>query len=212
MCFNYLGKYAIKTKEGEKETTSRTLIRTGFSGLLSLALIHPFDMIGTRLTFNDKSKKKDKDKKTYKGFVHCVKKLYKKHGIFSFYKGFAVSILAMVPYTLCYHTGVEIISTFVFVEKTGAILKWICERINRLFARFITHPFDTIMRYQMVGGLRKEDGHFHKNQNAFETFLHILKHKGFFSLFDGFLIGSIHFLYLELKSAAVDRVLFYTLK
>ena len=209
MCTKYLGNFLIKKTENEKQST--TIMRSGLSGLISLALIHPLDLIGTRLTLNDKNKEK-KDKKKYKGFSDCVKKLYKKNGIFSFYKGFSVSVLAIIPYTFFYNTGCDIIGTLVFAEKTGAILKWVLDRINRIIARFITYPFDTIMRYQMVGGMPKEDGHFHHNKNAFETLVHILKHKGVFGLFDGFMIGTIHFLYLELKSAAVDRVLFHTLK
>ncbi|CAG9819584.1 unnamed protein product [Phaedon cochleariae] len=65
-------------------------------GFVEVCIMHPLDLIKTRLQIQSKSLH-ESDPKYYHGIADCIRKMYKQEGLFSFWKGIVPPILAETP-------------------------------------------------------------------------------------------------------------------
>ncbi|CAH1104121.1 unnamed protein product [Psylliodes chrysocephalus] len=68
----------------------------GSAGFVEVCIMHPLDLVKTRLQLSSKFLSKN-DPKYYNGIVDCFGKMYKQEGLFSFWKGIVPPILAETP-------------------------------------------------------------------------------------------------------------------
>ncbi|CAG9859846.1 unnamed protein product [Phyllotreta striolata] len=68
----------------------------GSAGFVEVCIMHPLDLVKTRLQLQSKFMNKN-DPKYYKGIFDCFGKMYKQEGMFSFWKGIIPPIIAETP-------------------------------------------------------------------------------------------------------------------
>nr|XP_023021134.1 mitochondrial 2-oxodicarboxylate carrier [Leptinotarsa decemlineata] len=68
----------------------------GSAGFVEVCIVHPLDLVKTRLQIQSKVLNKN-DPKSYTGLADCFRKMYKHEGLFSFWKGILPPILAETP-------------------------------------------------------------------------------------------------------------------
>lgn len=69
----------------------------GSAGFVEVCIMHPLDLIKTRLQLQTSKVGSRADPNYYYGVVDCMKKMYKHEGLFSFWKGILPPILAETP-------------------------------------------------------------------------------------------------------------------
>ena len=160
----------------------RGLFAGGLAGSFTLIFTYPFDLLRTRLTMDGMD-----GQNKYEGLIDCISKTYQEGGIKSFYKGIVLSMIGIIPYRYFYFVGYDLLKTLFLNSHSSFFLKFIIAQFNTIVAQILTYPLDTIRRYQMMGGYSDK----FVETDFYHTFLQIVKHKGFFSLFDGCLINTI---------------------
>lgn len=69
----------------------------GSAGFVEVCIMHPLDLVKTRLQLQTSKVSKHSDPHYYTGIIDCFKKMYKHEGMFSFWKGIIPPILAETP-------------------------------------------------------------------------------------------------------------------
>ncbi|XP_017784447.1 PREDICTED: mitochondrial 2-oxodicarboxylate carrier [Nicrophorus vespilloides] len=69
----------------------------GSAGFVEVCIMHPLDLVKTRLQIQSNVVLTSNDPKYYSGIVDCFQKMYKHEGMFSFWKGILPPILAETP-------------------------------------------------------------------------------------------------------------------
>ncbi|GJQ81499.1 hypothetical protein Trydic_g14654 [Trypoxylus dichotomus] len=69
----------------------------GSAGFVEVCIMHPLDLIKTRLQIQSKKVAAPNDPRYYNGIFDCFRKMYKHEGLFSFWKGIIPPILAETP-------------------------------------------------------------------------------------------------------------------
>ncbi|XP_075233471.1 mitochondrial 2-oxodicarboxylate carrier isoform X2 [Lycorma delicatula] len=82
---SYLKEMAIQVVSG------------GSAGFVEVCIMHPLDLIKTRLQVQSKTVKTVNDPHFYNGIFDCVAKMYRHEGFLAFYKGILPPILAETP-------------------------------------------------------------------------------------------------------------------
>lgn len=86
-----MGKLKDILKEGAIQIGSG-----GSAGFVEVCIMHPLDLVKTRLQIQSKSMNKN-DSRYYRGIIDCFGKMYKHEGLLSFWKGILPPILAETP-------------------------------------------------------------------------------------------------------------------
>ncbi|XP_051002396.1 mitochondrial 2-oxodicarboxylate carrier isoform X4 [Acomys russatus] len=73
--------------------TSRQVLAGGSAGLIEICLMHPLDVVKTRLQVQ----RSLMDPQSYKSLADCFRMIFRKEGIFGFYKGILPPFLAETP-------------------------------------------------------------------------------------------------------------------
>lgn len=69
----------------------------GSAGFVEVCIMHPLDLVKTRLQLQTSKVANRSDPHYYTGILDCFKKMYKHEGMFSFWKGIIPPILAETP-------------------------------------------------------------------------------------------------------------------
>ncbi|XP_026752611.2 mitochondrial 2-oxodicarboxylate carrier [Galleria mellonella] len=69
----------------------------GSAGFVEVCIMHPLDLVKTRLQIQATKSSASSDRHYYTGIVDCMKKMYKYEGLTSFWKGILPPILAETP-------------------------------------------------------------------------------------------------------------------
>lgn len=167
----------------------RGLLSGGGAGASSLIFVYPLDLARTRMT-TDLGKGGEK---TYNGLVDCLKKSYAESGFKSWYRGFNISVIGIIPYRAVYFGGYDTLKMIFMPDpaKTSFWFKWFLSQTNTIIAQYITYPIDTVRRYLMVAG--KVDKHGNKSREfkgTWDCFITVYKEKGVVGLYRGSLANT----------------------
>lgn len=91
---------AEKKKRPAWEEVLIQLMSGGSAGFIEVSLMHPLDLVKTRLQLQNnvaKVKPGEIEPIRYNGVIDCFVKMYKHEGIFSYWKGIVPPILAETP-------------------------------------------------------------------------------------------------------------------
>jgi solute carrier family 25 2-oxodicarboxylate transporter 21 len=69
----------------------------GSAGFVEVCIMHPLDLVKTRLQIQSGKTLTKNDPKYYSGIFDCLRKMYKYEGLTSFWKGIIPPILAETP-------------------------------------------------------------------------------------------------------------------
>ncbi|KRW98526.1 Mitochondrial carrier domain [Pseudocohnilembus persalinus] len=138
------------------------------SGVLTMAVNYPFDVIRVRLSVDMTTKESViNNKRQYNGFMDCFKKMIKNEGLKSLYQGYTFSLLGLAPYlaisfsTYDFLKNLYNINTIDPNDQSNMMAQIITYMgigsVAGGVAQLITQPLDVIRRrLQVNGGVNHE--------------------------------------------------------
>ncbi|XP_031624008.1 mitochondrial 2-oxodicarboxylate carrier [Contarinia nasturtii] len=85
------------TKQSLLKQAGLQIIAGGSAGFVEVCLMHPLDLVKTRLQIQNKINNTASSELYYKGVLDCFRKMLRNEGLFSFWKGIVPPILAETP-------------------------------------------------------------------------------------------------------------------
>jgi len=142
------------------------------AGITAVTLTYPLDVIRSRLAFQFKGEN------IYSGIFDSIRKIYaEKYSITSFYRGYLITVLGMIPYAGLSFTSYERIRLFFLNKKYNYLTiqsmhnddnnnnayyeltvpgKLICGGITAVVAQTITYPLDVVRRHMQLVTMFKD--------------------------------------------------------
>lgn len=151
------------------------LLRTG-AGTLSvgctLALLYPLEVARTRLTCDVAM---TNGKRTYGGVLDCLKRTARREGVFAVYKGFWISVGAVLPMLAISHATFDALRQVAQPGErdtaSATLLRIAMGATAALVAQVAVYPLDTVRRrLQLDGSAALHDGPY---TSATATYAHI---------------------------------------
>ena len=145
----------------------------GASGITSIIIIHPIDVIKTTLQLNNKIT-----------INNVIKETYLKKGVSGFYQGLSAAIMRQSIYTTI---RIGLFPKFVSIvpnAETNLLPKMLCGIMSGGIASFISTPTDLILIR-----MQSDNSSFNKIKynynNIFDGFNKVIKNEGFLKLWNG---------------------------
>lgn len=156
----------------------------GLAGSISLMILHPIDLVRTRLATDNKS---ISGVRKFNGTLDCFKKVYlNEGGIKSLYTGIVVSIVGIFFYRALYFGGYDTVKAMLMDEKTNFFVKWIAAQSITIMSGMCMYPLDTIRRRIIV-----QSGEATKlYENSFDCVAKMYVQEGFKGYYKGFLTNA----------------------
>jgi len=157
----------------------------GLAGSISLMILHPIDLVRTRLATDNKCKN---GVRKFNGTRDCFKKLYLyEGGIRGLYTGIVVSVVGIFLYRGLYFGGYDTIKASLLKEDSNFFFKWIVAQGITIMSGMFMYPLDTIRRRIIV-----QSGEVNKiYRNSFDCINKIYMQEGFFGYYKGFFTNAI---------------------
>jgi len=166
------------TKE-KSERIINNLVCGSMAGITAVTFTYPLDVIRSRLAFQFKGEN------IYSGIIDSIRKIYaEKYSITSFYRGYLITVLGMIPYAGLSFTSYERIKIFMLKNKYSVLTaeseyvahrddfhletvsskyydltvpgKLICGGITAVVAQTITYPLDVVRRHMQLVTMFKD--------------------------------------------------------
>jgi hypothetical protein len=157
-----------------------------FSGLVTLMISYPFDVVRTRMALDFS---KSGEPRLYKGIFDCMKKTVRSEGFFSLYSGFWVTCAGILPHVSVSLVTYDTLKDTLLEKKeqedtVTQVLNFIgVGTIAGIFATTVSYPFDTVRRrIQLNGALGSEKLY----KNSIDCFRKMIAKEGPSSLYLGF--------------------------
>ena len=157
----------------------------GLAGSISLMILHPIDLVRTRLATDNKNKS---GLRKFNGTIDCFKKLYlEEGGIKSLYRGIVVSVVGIFLYRALYFGGYDSLKGTLITDDTNFFLKWFMAQSITVMSGMCMYPLDTVRRRIIIQG-----GEIEKNyENSFDCLRKILIQEGPKGYYKGFMTNAI---------------------
>lgn len=180
-------------------------ISGGTAGSISLLVLHPFDLVRTKLATDNKN---NSGNRKYKGAFDCINKVYKNDGVKGLYSGIMISIVGIFAYRAIYFGGYDTFkflyghrklekqlqsNTTIKIKETrfdhlkDFLAKWFIAQSVTVIAGLCFYPLDTVRRRIM---LTKQINQPNKNiivyKNSFDCIKQIKVNEGFKGFYKGF--------------------------
>lgn len=141
----------------ERNTTQQEMsigerfIAGAIAGTISQTTVYPFDLMKTRLALQTTAENK--------GLMNLIKNIYTKEGMRSFYNGYTVNILGVIPYAGIDLALYETLKKYLNSERTDKhpnnLTLLVCGAISSALGQIITYPCSLIRtRLQTQGECR----------------------------------------------------------
>lgn len=117
----------------------------GSAGLIEVCIMHPLDLVKTRLQLQS-LKTKNIESEVYRGVFDCMKKMYQQEGFTSFYKGILPPILVETPKrAIKFMTFEQYKQLFMFGSAKPTPLTYSCAGFFAgVTEAFLVTPFETV--------------------------------------------------------------------
>lgn len=143
----------IEQKSAEKEMTiGERFIAGAIAGSISQTIVYPFDVLKTRLALRTTSE--------HRGLLSLVKNIYLTEGVRSFYNGYTINLLGVLPYAGIDLALYETLKKYLGAEKTNkhpnSMVLLVCGAVSSSVGQIITYPCSLIRtRIQAQGELER---------------------------------------------------------
>lgn len=156
----------------------------GLAGSISLLILHPIDLVRTRLATDNKMKCGNRN---FNGTLDCFRKVYSKEGgISGLYTGIMVSVIGIFLYRALYFGGYDTFKASKMGESSNFFFKWMVAQIITVSSGICLYPLDTIRRRIIV-----QSGETNKNyKNALDCIVKMFYQEGFKGYYKGFLTNA----------------------
>ncbi|XP_053946800.1 calcium-binding mitochondrial carrier protein SCaMC-2-like [Anastrepha ludens] len=135
-------KHYIRTerdsRQGEMSIGER-FVAGALAGTISQSAVYPFDVMKTRLALHEPHQ--------YRGLIGAVKKIYLTEGILSFYNGYAINVIGVIPYAGIDLAVYETLKKHLKCEKANqshSLNLLLCGTISSILGQVITYPCSLI--------------------------------------------------------------------
>ncbi|TVU33139.1 hypothetical protein EJB05_24925, partial [Eragrostis curvula] len=170
------------------------LVAGSIAGGTAVICTYPLDLVRTKLSYQVKSavninfRESKPSEQVYKGILHCVKTIYRQHGLKGLYRGMAPSLYGIFPYSGLKFYFYEKMKTHVPEERRKDITaKLGCGSVAGLIGQTITYPLDVVRR-QMQAEALSSSSHG-TGKGTFGSLVMIAKQQGWRQLFAGLSIN-----------------------
>ena len=156
----------------------------GLAGSISLMILHPIDLVRTRLATDNKS---NSGVRKFGGTLDCFKKLYlNEGGIKSLYTGIVVSVIGIFLYRALYFGGYDTFKAKMMNEETNFFVKWIAAQTITIMSGMCLYPLDTVRRRIIV-----QSGEANKlYKNSFDCIRKMYVQEGMKGYYKGFIANA----------------------
>jgi solute carrier family 25 (mitochondrial carrier protein), member 16 len=145
-----------------------SLVCGSLAGITAVTFTYPLDVIRSRLAFQFKGEN------IYSGIFDSIRKIYaEKYSITSFYRGYLITVLGMIPYAGLSFTSYERLRMFILNSKNSNLTiptdinndtyyeltvpgKLICGGCTAVIAQTITYPLDVVRRHMQLVTMFKD--------------------------------------------------------
>jgi len=156
----------------------------GLAGSVSLFLVHPIDLIRTRLATDNI---KINGSRNFSGATDCACKIYRASGIKGLYKGIVVSIIGIFTYRAAYFGGYDSLKSKLKPDSSF-FFKWAVAQFVTVFSGVMFYPLDTIRRRVMIESGKPENEMMYKN--ARDCVRKVYRQETYFGFYKGFAINA----------------------
>ena len=169
---------ALNKKIFKKDSTNilNSLACGSLAGITAVSFTYPLDVIRSRLAFQFKGEH------IYKGIWDAIVKIYSEKKSFkSYYRGYSITVLGMVPYAGISFSSFEHIKKFIlnrryeYLTQEGnsqendkidthvyseltVVGKLICGAFTGILAQTITYPLDVVRRHMQLSIMLQKNG------------------------------------------------------
>lgn len=131
----------IKRKSSQEEMNiGERFIAGAIAGSISQTTVYPFDVLKTRLALRTTSE--------HRGLISLVKNIYLTEGVRSFYNGYTINLLGVLPYAGIDLALYETLKKYLSAEKTNkqpnSVILLVCGAISSAVGQLITYPCSLI--------------------------------------------------------------------
>ncbi len=180
---NYFANY--DPKKEYKKFFIGNCISGGLAGSISLMILHPIDLIRTRLA-TDNKRALDSERK-FKGTFDCFKKVYlHEGGIKALYTGVVISVVGIFPYRALYFGVYDTVKYSYMGENTYFVFKWFVAQMITIMTGMCMYPLDTIRRRLIVQSGEKDKLY----KNSLDCIKKIFRQEGAKGYYKGFLTNA----------------------
>ena len=174
---NFYKKFLLKKKQ-KMNFFFINLLSGGLAGTTSSFLLYPLDFIRTRLASDIGKETKNRE---FKGFIDCIKKIYKKNNIKGFYKGISIALPSIFVYRSLYFGLYDSGKNSKIFENE--ISKFFFAIFVTSFSSSVLYPLDTVKRSMMLqSGKNCKDVIY---DNYFDCFKDIWRKEKIFGFYRG---------------------------
>lgn len=176
------------------EQIVNNLVCGSLAGITAVTFTYPLDVIRSRLAFQFKGEH------IYTGIIDSVRKIYaESHSIRSFYRGYLITVLGMIPYAGLSFTSFERFKMFLLRKKYSYLTmqsqhhrthvensiyyeltvpgKLICGGLTAIVAQTITYPLDVVRRHMQLVTMFK-DAEVRQKMGIYDTLLFVYNRYG----------------------------------
>ena len=156
-------------------------ISGGSAAAVSLSILHPIDLVRTRLATDNKF---NNGLRKFNGTMDCINKIYlNENGIRGFYSGLVVSVVGIFLYRALYFGGYDTLKGSFFSESHNFVHKWIAAQGITIISGMCMYPLDTVRRRIII-----QSGEItRKYKNSFNCINVIFCEEGIKGFYKGFL-------------------------
>ncbi|XP_011201683.1 calcium-binding mitochondrial carrier protein SCaMC-2-A-like [Bactrocera dorsalis] len=131
----------IERKSSQEEMTmGERFIAGAIAGSISQTTVYPFDVLKTRLALRTTSE--------HRGLFALIKNIYLTEGVRSFYNGYTINLLGVLPYAGIDLALYETLKSYLAGEKTNkqpnSMILLVCGAISSAVGQLITYPCSLI--------------------------------------------------------------------
>ncbi|KAL3973193.1 calcium-binding protein [Sarotherodon galilaeus] len=167
----------------------RAIFAGGLAGVVAALATYPLEVAETRLIVQNCRQP------TYIGVAHSLSKIYKNEGLLALYRGFSLTVLGAVPFSVgCYAVYMNLDKLW---QEPPVRFTPLQNLINGCLAagvaQTLSYPFETVKRKMQAQSARLPhfggvDVHF---TGMIDCFIQVIKHNGVLSLWNGLTANTI---------------------
>ncbi|XP_036324988.1 calcium-binding mitochondrial carrier protein SCaMC-2-like [Rhagoletis pomonella] len=187
-------KHFIKIERNphhEEMNIGGRFVAGSIAGTISQSIVYPFDVLKTRLTLRKTNQ--------YRGLIDAARKIYFTEGLLSFYNGYAINLIGIVPYAGIELAVYETLRNYFQKgsEEKNSLLVLLCGSISSALAQIVTYPCSLVrtrLQAQVVlrdvprvGFTRRPAN----RKNSIQLFRNIIENEGLPGLYRGLVLNLI---------------------
>lgn len=175
-------KRVIRGSNTRELSIYERFVAGSLAGGISQTVIYPLEVLKTRLALRKTGQ--------YKGIVDAAKKIYKKEGLRSFYRGYIPNLLGIIPYAGIDLAVYETLKNSYLRKHSGdtpsVLLLLACGTVSSTCGQVCSYPLALVRTRLQAQVVTTEHGAAHAQPCTMSGLIRtIVQHEGFFGLYRG---------------------------